>query len=69
MKYARALRRLRRERGLTQNQIAIATGIAGQFISHFENGRRKPWPKAVKQLSDFFGVDIENLVESREAKD
>ncbi len=69
MNYARTLKQLRAERGLTQNEIAIATGIAGQFISHFENDRRKPWPRAIKQLSEFFGVDIENLVESREAKD
>lgn len=66
MKYAETLKRLRIERRLTQFQIAVATGISPQFISHFENDRRKPWPKARKELSDFFGVDIENLVESKD---
>jgi transcriptional regulator with XRE-family HTH domain len=38
-RFARNVRRLRRERGMTQEQLARAADIGRPFISRIENGR------------------------------
>ena len=46
----KTLRRYRRERGITQEELAVAVNIGMATISAYENGRIMPAPDVVSQL-------------------
>lgn len=50
------IRRLRTERGWTQEELSKMTGIGEKYISSLEGGRRNPGPKVMKELCDAFTV-------------
>ena len=47
--------RMRRERGMTQSQVAEAAGLQQAFISRFENGRTNPTLKTMTDIAAVFG--------------
>jgi transcriptional regulator with XRE-family HTH domain len=49
--------RLRRERGLTQEQVAERSGFGQQYISGLERGKRNPTIVSVFELAQALGVD------------
>ena len=53
------LRRLRTDRGLTQNEVAQALCVSGQAVSKWERGLGCPDVSLLKSLSAFFGVPVE----------
>ena len=51
------LRRLREERGLTQEQLAERAGLSSNAIAALESGRRqRPYPSTMQALSDVLGL-------------
>lgn len=48
--------RLRRQRGLTQEQVAERSGFSQQYISGLESGRRNPTVVTIYELSNALGV-------------
>jgi transcriptional regulator with XRE-family HTH domain len=61
------LKRLRRGRGLTQEELAVASGVAQSTIAQIEGGRRKePRPGTLKRLSGPLEVEIAELLEDLE---
>lgn len=59
--FAKRLKELRTERGLTQKQLAAETGLGYGSIVDYENGRREPNSKAMVALERFFNVSGEYL--------
>jgi transcriptional regulator with XRE-family HTH domain len=55
------LRELRRQRGITQRQLADAVRIRHESISRIERGVMKAAPRTVSMLADYFGVSEEDL--------
>lgn len=55
------LKRLRKERGLTQKDLAVALGIAKSTISMYENNNREPDFETEELIADYFNVDINTL--------
>jgi transcriptional regulator with XRE-family HTH domain len=55
--------RLRKERGLTQEQVAARTDISQQYLSDLERGRRNPTVITLYELSQALGVSHVALVE------
>ena len=53
--------RLRREKGMTQEQLANALGISYQAVSKWENELSSPDISALPLLADLFGVSIDEL--------
>jgi transcriptional regulator with XRE-family HTH domain len=53
---------LRRERGLTQVQLAKTLGISQQHMLSFEKGRRRMLAGTLPILSNLLGVSLEELV-------
>lgn len=51
------LQKLRREKGVTQQQTADACGVTRSTITMIELGINRPSVKLAKKLSVFFGVD------------
>lgn len=52
---------LRRQRGLTQRQVAEAVGIRQSAYAMIESGHRHPRKAIEKRLADFFGVTVDEL--------
>ena len=56
------LKLLRKQRGLTQLQLQLATGIEQSLISKFESGQRIPPTDTLLVLADFYGVSIDYIL-------
>ncbi|MDO8185969.1 helix-turn-helix transcriptional regulator [Conexibacter sp. JD483] len=56
------VRRLRAERGLTQEQIANAAGLALSDVGRIERGERDPGVRVLAKLAHGLGVEVEDLV-------
>lgn len=56
------LRKLRKDRGLTQIGLQMKTGIDQALISKFESGERIPPTDALLILADFYGVSIDYIL-------
>lgn len=56
------LRKLRKERGLTQIALQMKTGIEQALISKYETGERIPPTDALIILADFYNVSIDYIL-------
>ncbi len=63
----RNVRRVRLERGLTQEQFAERSGFTQQYLSGLENGRRNPTIVTLFELAQALEVDHVALVTPDEA--
>jgi ribosome-binding protein aMBF1 (putative translation factor) len=52
----------RKKRGLTQAQLAKATGVAQGFVSEIESGQKPGTPATLKKLAEALGVKIDHLI-------
>ena len=53
----RNVARIRREQGLTQEQLSERAGFSQQYISGLESGRRNPTIVTVYEMAQALGVD------------
>ena len=60
--FSHKLIELRRQQGLSQQQLAEATGLSRSAIGMYETGRREPDMDTLRLLSDFFKADMNTLV-------
>lgn len=56
------LKKLRKEKGITQLYLQMQTGIEQALISKFENGERVPPTDTLIQLADFYGVSMDYIM-------
>lgn len=54
--------RLRREKGLTQEQVEERSGFSQQYLSSLERGRRNPTVITLYELAQALGVEHVELV-------
>jgi transcriptional regulator with XRE-family HTH domain len=54
--------RLRRAKGLTQEEVEARSGISQQYLSSLERGRRNPTVITLFELAQALGVDHVDLV-------
>lgn len=55
--------RLRRDKGLTQEQVEERSGFSQQYLSSLERGRRNPTVITLYELAQALGVGHIELVE------
>ena len=55
------IKELRKQRGLSQSQLAKEINISKKTLADWENGRRNPNEYNYKKLSNFFNVPIDTL--------
>lgn len=53
--------RMRKERGLTQVELAKALHVTQSAVSHWESGRSLPDTVQLFQIAEFFGVSIDTI--------
>ena len=56
------LRKLRKERRLTQIAVQMQTGIEQALLSKYENEERVPPTETLVRLADFYGVSLDYLL-------
>ena len=61
-KFAERLKELRKERGLSQMDLALATRISQSAIAEWELGKTEPTASALIILSEFFGESTDILL-------
>ena len=61
----RRVRHLRKQAGLTLDQLAERTGVSGSHLSLVENARREPRLSLVQRIAEVLGVAVEDLLTGR----
>ena len=56
------LKELRKEKGMTQEQLAEQTGVARRTVSRWETGSNLPDLDILMELSDLYEVDLRELL-------
>ena len=62
MEFHEKLQELRKERGLTQEELAEALYVSRTAISKWESGRGYPSIDSLKEISNYFSVTIDELL-------
>ncbi len=60
--FPRVMTLLRKERKLSQKQVAVDLGIAQALLSHYENGKREPGLNFLIQAANYYGVSVDYLL-------
>lgn len=55
------IRKFREEKGITQDEVAIAIGVTRAYLSKLENQRCSPGPVLKLKLCAFFGVSFKGM--------
>ena len=56
------LKELRREKALTQEQLAELLGVSGRTVSRWETGRTLPDFDLLIQLADYYAVELKEIL-------
>lgn len=64
MSFQIKLREFRKKAGLTQKQLGEVIGMSGQAIRLWELGLRRPSIDKLKELSDFFRISTDELLDA-----
>ena len=62
MSLSENLQRLRREKGLSQEDVAQKLFVSRQSVSKWENGNAEPGVENLKALANLYGVTLDELV-------
>ena len=65
----RAIRQLRTERGLSQEELGLRAEIHPTWISHLESGRNNPAWGSVRRIAAALGVPLSELAALAEELD
>ncbi len=60
------IRHSRKERGITQEQLAKISGLSRSSIINFETGRRDPRVKDLRKIARALNVSIEQLLTDKQ---
>jgi transcriptional regulator with XRE-family HTH domain len=64
----RNVKRVRQDKGLTQEELADRSGFSQQYISGLEQGRRNPTIVSIYELATALGVSHMELVRPTEGR-
>ena len=64
------LKELRKEKGLTQEQLAERLGVSNRTVSRWETGSNLPDLSVLVELTDFYGIGIHEIIDGeRQSKE
>lgn len=69
MTVGKNIRRIRKEKGLTQSALAKRLGVTPAMISQYENSAVPPKVKTMENIARELGVSISELLEGEEISD
>jgi transcriptional regulator with XRE-family HTH domain len=68
-RFGKRLRKLRRNKDLTQEQLADMVGVSLSFIGQLERGESGPSLETVQKIAEVLEVDISEFFPPPEKKD
>lgn len=66
--FSETLKRLRKSKGLSQEELAKELGISKGAVSYYETAQRSPDAVSLSAFADYFGVTIDRLLGRDELK-
>lgn len=66
MTFPEKIKKLRKEKGLTQEELAKNIFVSRTLITKYENGSVYPTKENAEKLALFFGVDLSELIDSND---
>ena len=66
LRLGRAVKALRTQQGLTQEQVSAAAGLHPTYVSDIERGARNPSWEAMTRLAQGIGVSLRDIAASYE---
>lgn len=66
LEFGKVLRKVRKESGITQEQLALAGGIDRTFVSMIERGERQPTIRVLFKLAAAMNVSAAQLIQMTE---
>ena len=60
------IRKMRKQQGLSQEQLAKNSGLSRYSIINFETGRRDPRVKDLKKIAKALNVSVKELISDTE---
>ena len=66
MEFSQTLQELRKQKGLTQEELATALFVSRTAVSKWESGRGYPNIDSLKAIAAFFGVTVDTLLSGEE---
>ena len=67
-KVGQFLKELRKEKGITQEELAEKLGVSGRTVSRWETGTNMPDISLLVEIADFYEVDVRELIEGERKK-
>ncbi|GAB4267412.1 MAG: hypothetical protein Kow0080_09520 [Candidatus Promineifilaceae bacterium] len=64
--FAKRLKELRQQKGMTQEDLAKATGLSVSFIRAVEQGINSPSFNSLETISSALGLDVKQLFDFNE---
>ena len=64
-KIGQFIKKIREENNLTQKELADRLGVTFQAVSKWENGKNAPDLGILKQISDEFNVNIDEILSGK----
>ncbi|TNM60339.1 helix-turn-helix domain-containing protein [Aliirhizobium smilacinae] len=58
------VRRIRKIRGITQEELSFRSGFTRAYLSELENGRSNPTISSIERIAQELGVTIIDLISS-----
>lgn len=55
------LKKLRKEKGLTQDKVAADLGMSTIMYSYIEQGRRRPSDRNKIRIANYYGVSVQEI--------
>lgn len=65
----KAIRALRAQKGVSQEKLALETGIGRRYMSDIENGRRNVSLEIIEKLAEFFEISSSDFIKIIEQAD
>ena len=62
----KAIIRLRKQRGLSQEKFALESGIDRRYLSDVENGKRNVSFELLNRVSSYFGISLSSFIAEAE---
>lgn len=60
------LKQIRKQKGYSQQKVAMDLNISREALSYYENGQRSPNLEMLISMSDYFRVSIDYLIKGKD---
>jgi len=64
-----SIKKLREEKGMTQDELAEQLNVTRQAVSSWETGKTQPDIETLTRLAEIFDVSVERIIYGKESKE